>query len=661
MRNVSIFAVALFACSSKPEPVAHPVAPPPPAAGSNTGVSRVVDATPDVPLGKREVRDDELAAAATKILNAFANSEPALTRDGKRVLFVSNRDGLPQLYLADATKPESPATRVFSTTERVGGAVITKDGSSIVFVSDTGANEEWSIFKVGMDGTGLIELTPNKQLQRGNLVIPDGKADTAFYTGRAKSDAGTTVYSTPIKGPSGETAVFKDDKPGFLADVSRDGKSALYVRVASHDDNVLELVDLVAHTAKRIYPATGKVSIKSAAFSADGKRAVVATDGGAEQALVLAYDLGTMKQAARYVETKPATASIDGIVVAKTGNLIAFMVDAGNHSELRLVDAKTLTAKAAIAMPLGLGWPNAFSEDGKRLTATWSTPAEPQDIYSIDTVTGAATPLRKDIRPGFESLSSVEASIVQIDAFDHGKIPVNVYQPAKRDTKLPVIVSFHGGPASSSSIRWSAYARFFLEQGYAWVEPNVRGSTGFGRAYEAADNGPKRLDAFKDIETVGTWVGAQPWADNRRIVIFGGSYGGYSVLVGLTRTPDLWRAGVDISGITNLKTFMATTTGVIHELFKVEFGDPDKDGAFLDSISPITAVNSIKSPLFVFAGANDPRVPRAEADQIVVALRTRGIPVEYMVKDDEGHGISRQANNIEFLSRSARFLEAHLK
>ncbi|HEV7556654.1 MAG TPA: hypothetical protein VGO00_14415, partial [Kofleriaceae bacterium] len=136
MRNVSIFAVVAFACSSRPEPVAAPVAPPPPMAGSNTGVSRVVDATPDVPLGKREIRDAELATAAEKILDAFVNYEPRLTHDGKRVLFVSNRDGLPQLYIADAAKPESPATRVVSTTERILDIVPTKDDKSVLFLSD---------------------------------------------------------------------------------------------------------------------------------------------------------------------------------------------------------------------------------------------------------------------------------------------------------------------------------------------------------------------------------------------------------------------------------------------------------------------------------------------------------------------------------------------
>jgi dipeptidyl aminopeptidase/acylaminoacyl peptidase len=641
-----------------------PVAPPPPPAGSaSTGVSRVIDATPDVPLGKREVRDAELAEAAGKIVDAYTNSEPMLSRDGKRLVFVSNRDGLPQLYAADPAKPESPATRLFSTTERVGGARLTPDGSAILFTSDHGADENFSIFKVNADGSNLVELTPDTKLRREQLFISDAKPDTVFYTGRAMSSAGTTIYSASTKGPAGEKVVWKDDLPASLADVDRQGTRGIAVRYPSHDDNQLIAVDLVAGTGKQIYPPTGqKVTIYDAAMSRDGKRVYVGTDEGGEKAVFLALDPATGKELARYVETKPATAAIAGIAIAKAGNTAVVRIDAGNHDEIRLLDATTLKPKATVDIPLGSGNISGFSDDGKRLLVQWSTPAAPLDIFSIDVATGKVTPLRKDVRPGFESMPSVEASIVSIDAFGGGKIPVNIYLPSgAQNKKLPVIVSFHGGPTGSSAIRWSALSRFYLAQGYAWVEPNVRGSSGFGRAYAAADDGPKRLDAFKDIETSGTWAAAQPWADKDRVVIFGGSYGGYTVLIGLTRQPTLWRAGVDLFGVVNMKTFMATTSGVIRKLFLVEFGDPDKDAAFLDSISPLHDVNKIARPLFVYAGANDPRVPRAEDDQIVIALRTRGIPVEYMVKDDEGHSLVHRANIIEFLARSARFLEHQLK
>jgi dipeptidyl aminopeptidase/acylaminoacyl peptidase len=254
---------------------------------------------------------------------------------------------------------------------------------------------------------------------------------------------------------------------------------------------------------------------------------------------------------------------------------------------------------------------------------------------------------------------AIEASITEIRSHDGLTLPINVYLPKKRTEKLPVIVHYHGGPAGSSKIRWAAPIAFFLSQGYAWVEPNVRGSGGFGRAFEEADNGPGRLEAFKDIEATGRWAASQPWADPSRVIIYGGSYGGYTVLVGLTRLPDLWRAGVNLYGVANMKTFMATTSGFIREIFLLEMGDPDKDAAFLESISPLRDVDRIVDPLFVYAGANDPRVPRGESDQIVHALRERRIPVEYMVAENEGHSLMRRENVIEFLSRVARFLEKH--
>jgi dipeptidyl aminopeptidase/acylaminoacyl peptidase len=202
-------------------------------------------------------------------------------------------------------------------------------------------------------------------------------------------------------------------------------------------------------------------------------------------------------------------------------------------------------------------------------------------------------------------------------------------------------------------------SRFYTGLGYAVVEPNVRGSTGFGRAYERADNGQKRMDAVKDMEAVGRWAIAQPWCDGRAVLL-GGSYGGYMTLMGLTLHPDLWVAGVDLVGPSNLVTFMATTTAEIRSLFLDEFGDPDKDRAFLESISPIHAIDKIRAPLFIYQGANDPRVPQGESEQVVRALQKRGVPVEYMLVANEGHSVEHKENHAAFLGRSARFLETQL-
>jgi len=235
---------------------------------------------------------------------------------------------------------------------------------------------------------------------------------------------------------------------------------------------------------------------------------------------------------------------------------------------------------------------------------------------------------------------------------------------AKREV---VMVGAAGGavyarrPNQYQKVRWNVTARFFTQLGYAYLEPNVRGSTGFGRGYEMADDREKRADWLKDVETVNAWVKAQPWADPARVVVWGGSYGGYTVLMALTRQPTLWRAGVDQVGVANLVTLLQSTDQAIRAVFVQEFGDLDKDRELLERFSPIRDADRIVAPLFVYAGANDPRVPRAESDQIVRALRARQIPVEYMVAENEGHSLDRRENRIEFYTRVARFLDDQLK
>jgi protease II len=607
-------------------------------------------------------REIELARLITAIDDAFADSSPVLTRDGRTVIFSSYRDGLPQLYASAADSPDAPAKRLLTTTERIPGAVVLPDGKGLLYRSDHGADENWSLFRCAVDGSGAVELTPGAKMQRDPPFVPDGAPATAFYSGRVLSEAGSGVYALDLAAASPEKKIYADGVPGFLTDVGREGKRALYVQYRSQGDCTLLLLDLSKGAGAAIYPPAGgpKVQIGNARFSADGTRIFVPTDAGGEQSLLLALD-ATGKELTRYVEKNPATADIDDVAVSKAGDRIALGIGAGNHNEVRLLDAKTLAPAGSISMPLGSGAIGDFSEDGKRLTATWSTPDSPGEIYAIDVATGRAAALRREQRPSLASLPKVNAAIVDVPAFDGLKLPTNVYLPADAAGKrLPVVVVYHGGPSGSSAIRWSITARFFTGLGWAVVEPNVRGSGGFGRAFEAADNGPKRLDAFRDVETTARWAASQPWADRTRMVVYGGSYGGYTVLMALEKWPDLWRAGVDLVGVANMMTFLQSTSGIIREIFKVEFGDLDKDAAFLKTISPIEEIDKIVDPLFVYAGANDPRVPRPESDQVVRALRSRKIPVEYMVADDEGHSLDRRENLIEFYSRCGAFLEKQL-
>jgi dipeptidyl aminopeptidase/acylaminoacyl peptidase len=315
-----------------------------------------------------------------------------------------------------------------------------------------------------------------------------------------------------------------------------------------------------------------------------------------------------------------------------------------------------------IGHPLGSIDAMPFSPDGSRFGLTISAPEGPPDVYSVNPTTGVITALRKDARSGLDGLPAITSAIENIKAHDGLTIPINTYLPKQLDgKKRPVIVSFHGGPSWSYQVRWNATAKYLASLGYILIEPNVRGSTGFGRAYEMADDREKRADWLKDLETVNTWVKAQPWADASRVVVSGGSYGGYTVLMALTRQPKLWRAGINLFGVADLFTFLKSTDQAIRAAFVDEFGDLDKDKALLEKFSPMHQVDNIVAPLFVYAGANDPRVPRSESDLVVLGLRKRNIPVEYMVSNNEGHSLDRRENKVEFFTRMARFLEDHLK
>ena len=636
------------------QPVAPPVTPTaPPVEPTPPPAPPVVDAKPDT-----NAADPALAQKAAAFVDAYYNSTGKWTLDGKRIVFVSDRDGLPQLYAADATKPTAAPTRLVTSTERVTLVDTVRDG--VVYATDTGADEHWSFYRVGLDGSGAVELTPGERLHRDTFASLTANKETMFFTARKMSEPKSTLYSASVVTPGAPKAHYTDELPILMQDVSADGKTALVTQYPARVENYLLAVDVASGKAERVFPTDGKVTLFDAKYSADGKLVYVATDNGGEQSTLLAIDPKTKKVVAKH-DFKPATAGLNNVVVPDKGALVAVNVTVGSYSEVRILDGKTLAQRAVAKMPLGQGSAVQWSPDGKRVTAQWSTPSAPMTLFAID-ATGKASSLRTEERPTLEGMPEIEATVVEIPAFDGGKIPTNVYvAKGEKDKPHPTLVVYHGGPSGVSMIRWSATIGFFVSLGYAVVEPNVRGSTGYGRAFEAGDNGPKRLDAFKDIETSARWVAKQPFADKDRLVVYGGSYGGYTTLIALSRWPDIWRAGVNLFGVVNLKTFMQTTSGFIRKIFLVEFGDPEKDAELLTQISPLTDVDKIVDPTFVYAGANDPRVPRSESDIIVKALRQRKIPSEYMVADNEGHSLARRETQIAFYARCARFLETALR
>jgi dipeptidyl aminopeptidase/acylaminoacyl peptidase len=258
----------------------------------------------------------------------------------------------------------------------------------------------------------------------------------------------------------------------------------------------------------------------------------------------------------------------------------------------------------------------------------------------------------------------VEPDLVRYGTFDGREIPAFYSVPDDVERAepgdAPVVVDIHGGPESQRRPSFAGLTQYFLSRGYAVFEPNVRGSTGYGKAYTHLDDVEKRMDAVRDIDAAVDWLAARPELDAERVVAKGGSYGGFMVLAALTEYPDRWAAGIDAVGIANFVTFLENTGPWRRELREAEYGSLAEDRDLLEEISPINRVENIEAPLFVLHGANDPRVPVGEAEQIVEQIREQGVPVEKLIFEDEGHGIAKLENQVEAYTRVVDFLDQHV-
>lgn len=615
---------------------------------------------PSVLTPAQAARDDELRPRANAVLAAFANDGAYVTRSGA-IVFGSNRDGVRQLYVGDVKHPKDAPRRLVTGSERIGAMAITPDEKTILFSSDTNADGNFHIFRIGVDGSGLADLTPVETLHRDGPRVARGGAGLFAYSAHAPASEKTRVFVQGLDGKP-PRAIYSDDRGGNVVDMAADGKHALFERLNSDEDTVVFDIDVESGKATRIFPPEGQAANALAAYSAEGERVFVATEHEGKHAEVLAIDRTSGKTLASYEETTLPNGTIAAIVASPAGDWVAIDVDGGNHDEVRVLEARTLKLRKTLTLPLGVAEVGKATKDGKRFTLVESRPDAPTDVFEVDARTGAVSPLRDDDRPGMSAMAPLAASIQTLSSFDGTPVPVNLYLPVATESatrKLPVIVLIHGGPTSSAPLRWSASVRFYTSLGYAVVEPNIRGSTGFGVAYERADNKEKRADALKDVEAVNAWTRAQPWCDPDRITIAGGSYGGYMTLLAAARQPTLWRAGLDASGMSDLRTMEKLEDQSIRVFDETEFGALGKEDDLLYEWSPLKHVSDIVAPVFVYQGVHDPITPQNEADQIVKALRQRKVPVEYMLVANEGHGLSRRENTAEYLVRTARFLEEH--
>jgi dipeptidyl aminopeptidase/acylaminoacyl peptidase len=396
-------------------------------------------------------------------------------------------------------------------------------------------------------------------------------------------------------------------------------------------------------------------------FTPDGTALIVTTDRGRDRLGVARLDLATAAWAWLAVDDDHDVTgwlSPDGLALLTSAN-----VDGAS-----VVSIHGPSGSDAVGLP-GIGCVDGhplpgprWSPDGSMIVASFSGPGIPGDVLRIDAETGEVRQLTQSVS-GLGGAAWPEPVSVQIPTPDGELIPCFVYRPAGNESSAVAgssVVDIHGGPESQAKLVYDPVVAGLALAGHTVLVPNVRGSLGYGKRWYSLDDVRLRLDAVADLAAIHAYL-PQLGLDQRLSALWGGSYGGYMVLAGVAFQPDLWAAGVDIVGISSLVTFLENTSPYRRSIREREYGSLEHDREFLASVSPLTRVGDIRAPLFVIHGANDPRVPVGEAEQLARALLANGVACELLVFSDEGHGLARRANRLEAYPRAFEFLAAHLR
>lgn len=601
-----------------------------------------------------------------QFLNMRAAGGATFHPTAARIAFITDISGVPQVWAID-TDGGWPDQLTFAA-ERVNFARYAPVGGHLVFGMDSGGNEQQQLYLLSPDGGRVTDLT-----QRSDAFhywgdwSADGQS-LAFASNRRHPQF-FDVYTHHL--PTDETrCVYQADAYTMAGPFSPDGSKLVLTRVNGSLDDDLLLLDLATGAATHLTPHTGKATYHGVAWAADGRGLYLVTDQGRDTVALAYLDL-----AGGGLTVLDDTAwDVEALALSPDGRTLAYSVNVDGYSDLRFLDTTTrqrgpgvtrLPRGVISVLPIcrdpGADQPLAWSPDGRRLAVSFSSGTNVPDVWLVASG-GEARRLTHSGQAGIPQAALVEPGLVRYPSFDGLEVSAFYYVPpqAQGAEKRPVVVQVHGGPESQSRPAFNAVVAYFVNRGYAVLLPNVRGSTGYGRRYAHLDDVDRRMDSVADLEASVQWLVAEGAADPRRIAVMGGSYGGFMTLAAVTEYPDLWAAGVDIVGIGNFVTFLERTGAYRRAHRESEYGSLAHHRDVLERISPIHKVNRITAPLMVIHGANDPRVPIYEAEQMVAALQARQQPVEYLRFADEGHGIVKLGNRIVAYGAIGEFLDRYL-
>ncbi len=552
------------------------------------------------------------------------------------------------------------------------GSFDPRGGRFIIYSRDTGGNEAARIYRLDLDSRAHTllsdpetrsEATWNKAGKK--LLIDSVPLDRTAQGGRRDQIGDTLTLIDPTK-PVDRRVIAELPGTGWLNfTFSPDDKWLVMIRYISRTETEVWRMDVASGKRERLLPVkdgAARATYFSLKFSPDSSRLYLTTTARSEFQQLAEYRFTT--RALRYFSADIPW-DVKSIALSHDGRRLAAVFNVDGRDELRLFDPvsgkELVRPKVPGGQIAGLKW---HEKHVGELAFTLNSPQSPATIFSVDTVSGAAQRWTTADTAGVDPASFRDAEIVRWKSFDGRMISGVLTLPPPRFTgPRPVIVAIHGGPEVQATVNFNARFNYLInELGIALLEPNVRGSSGYGKTFLDLDNGVKREDSVKDIGALLDWIATDSRLDAKRVMVQGGSYGGYMVLASLVHYSDRLRGGIDVVGISDFVSFLGNTESYRRDLRRVEYGD-ERDPAVravLDQISPLANAGKIRAPLLVVHGKNDPRVPVSEAKQIVQKVRANGTPVWYLEADNEGHGFARKANADYYFYSMVAFIERHL-
>ncbi|HLW52930.1 MAG TPA: S9 family peptidase [Candidatus Angelobacter sp.] len=598
----------------------------------------------------------DLAAAVGRMARIGGAGGASFSPDGKWVAFVSNLSGVPQLWVV----PEEGGypRMVTNGDDPVVGAEWSPASDWLAVNIAPGGGLNSQVYVVKPDGAGLRRLTLGGKDNNGIGAWTHDGQHLAIDSSR---DNPAARDSFMIDLASGEVKLLaRNPGVGGIGSISHDGKRALLGRVRSRGDSNLYLLELAGGKESLLTQHSG-VAQFFGSIAPDGSAVYM---GGNKDRDLMAFcrvrlgadgNPGSMETLAERTDGE-----LDGLEINDQGTMAALSWNVRGRDELAFFDLRSGKQIPGPKIPGEIAAGMTFSHDGSKLALTVTGAAQPADVWILDIKSKQFRQLTFSSHAGVDLGTLVRPELVTFRSFDGLELSGWLYRPAGQNGPAPYVVSFHGGPEGQERPSFRSDYQALLSQGIGVFAPNVRGSSGFGKKFVNLDNGELRFNGVKDIKACVDYLVSNHIADPKRIGITGGSYGGYMTMAGLTEYPDLFAAGVDLFGIVNFITFFQHTEPWMAAISTVEYGDPATQKEMLDRLSPIYKLDRIKAATMVQHGANDTNVPVIEAEQIVSTLKQRGVPVEYVLFPDEGHGFRKIPNRIRSTVEMVRFFKEHL-